>query len=90
MDAFRAGTTVFVLTPANPFSENILADTQKIVENYKKAIQANGIKRVVALSCVGAHIDGDTGNILMPRLLEQTLDDLNIEKIIYSSVLLFE
>lgn len=30
---------------------------------------------------MGAHIDGDTGNILMSRLLEQTLYDLDIEKV---------
>lgn len=80
-EAFKSGTTVFVLTPENPASNNIIEDTKQIVENYKKAIQATGIKKVVALSCVGAHIDSNTGNVLMSRILEQTLDDLNIEKV---------
>lgn len=80
-EAFRGGTKVFVLTPENPSSNDIIEDTKRIVENYKKAILATGIKKVVALSCVGAHIEGNTGNILMSRILEQGLDDLNIEKV---------
>ena len=80
-EAFKGGTTVFVLTPENPTSNDIIEDTKRIVENYKKAIQATGIKKVVALSCVGSHIDGNTGNVLMSRILEQTLDDLEIEKV---------
>lgn len=79
--AFKGGTTVFVLTPENPASTNIIKDTAHIIENYKKAIQASAIRKVVALSCIGAHIDGNTGNILMSRMLEQTLDTLDVEKI---------
>lgn len=80
-EGFKSGTTVFLLTPENPTSNDIIEDTKRIVENYKKAIQATGIKKLVALSCVGAHIDSNTGNVLMSRILEQTLDDLNIEKV---------
>ncbi|NDW10177.1 NmrA family NAD(P)-binding protein [Dysgonomonas sp. 520] len=80
-EAFKGGTTVFVLTPENPTSNDIIEDTKQIVENYKRAIQVTGIKKVVALSCVGAHIDSNTGNILMSRILEQTLDELDIEKV---------
>lgn len=80
-EVFKGGTTVFVLTPENPASNDIIGNTKKIVENYKTAIQATGIKKVVALSCVGSHIDSNTGNILMSRILEQTLDDLDIEKV---------
>lgn len=80
--AFSGGSSVFLLTPENPASTDIIRDTQIIVENYRTAIKATGIKRVVALSCVGAHIDGKTGNILMSRVLEQGLDDLDIEKVI--------
>ncbi len=80
-EAFKGGTTVFVLTPENPTSNDIIEETKRIVENYKQAIQATGIKKVVALSCVGAHIDGNTGNVLMSRILEQTLETLDIEKV---------
>lgn len=80
-EALKGGTTVFVLTPENPTSNDIIEDTKQIVEHYKKAIQAAGIKKVVALSCVGSHIDDNTGNILMSRILEQGLDDLDVKKV---------
>ena len=80
-EAFIDGTTVFVLTPENTASTDIIGDTKRIVENYRKAIQASGIKKIVGLSCVGAHIEGNTGNILMSRILEQGFDNLGIEKV---------
>lgn len=79
--AFIGGTTVFILTPENPISNDIIGDTKRIVENYRKAIQSTGVRRIVGLSCVGAHIDGNTGNILMSRILEQGFDDLEAEKV---------
>ncbi|PRD57125.1 NmrA family NAD(P)-binding protein [Sphingobacterium gobiense] len=81
VEAFQGGTTAFVLTPENPVSNDIIGETKHIVQNYKTAIQATGIKKVVALSCIGAHIKGDTGNILMSRILEQGLDELSIERV---------
>ena len=80
-ETFKGGTTVFVLTPENPASNDILKDTTRIVENYKEAVQATGIKKIVALSCIGSHIDGNTGNVLLSRILEQTLEGLDIEKV---------
>jgi len=81
VEAFRGGTTVFVLTPENPSSSDILEDTKQMVSNYKHAIQATGIQKVVALSCIGAHIDGETGNVRMSRILEQEMDTLAIAKV---------
>jgi len=79
--SFQGGSAVFVLTPEDPTSNDILGETERIVENYRKAIQATGIKKVVALSCVGAHVEGSTGNILMSRILEQGLADLDADKV---------
>ncbi len=79
--AMKEGETAFLLTPEDPTSNDIIGDTEKIVTNYRNAIEANGIRRVVALSCVGAQIKAGTGNILMSRMLEQSLADLPIEKI---------
>ena len=79
--AFKGGTTAFLLTPENPRSNDVLEDTRKIIRNYTAAIKATGIKKVVALSCIGAHVDGNTGNVLMSRMLEQELDELNIERV---------
>jgi uncharacterized protein YbjT (DUF2867 family) len=82
VEAFKGGTTVFLLTPENPNSDDIIRDTTTIISNYKKAILENKIQRIVCLSCIGAHIDGNTGNLLMSRLLEKHFDGLNIERII--------
>ena len=79
--AFKGGTTAFLLTPENPTSNDIIGDTKKIVENYRRAVEVNGIKRIVCLSSIGAHIEGKTGNLMMSRLLEQGFSGLNIEKI---------
>ncbi|MEM1134287.1 MAG: NAD(P)H-binding protein [Bacteroidota bacterium] len=80
-EVFKGGITVFVLTPENPASNDIIGDIKRIVENYRKAIQSTDIKRIVGLSCIGAHIESNTGNILMSRILEQGFDDLEVEKI---------
>ncbi|UOB17962.1 NmrA family NAD(P)-binding protein [Abyssalbus ytuae] len=82
IEAFKGGTTVFLLTPENPLSTDIIGETSIIISNYKKAIQANEIKRIVGLSCVGAHVNNNTGNILMSGMLEKEFDDLiEVEKI---------
>jgi Predicted nucleoside-diphosphate-sugar epimerases len=81
VQAFSGGTTAFLLTPENPTADDIIADTEKIVENYRKAVEANGIKRIVGLSCIGAQLDSRTGNILMSKILEAGFATLDIEKI---------
>lgn len=80
-DAFRGGTAVFVLTPENPDSNDILGETQQIIENYKRAIRSTGIQKIIGLSCIGAHVDGPTGNVVLSRMLEQGLSELPGEKI---------
>ncbi|MBQ4821864.1 NAD(P)H-binding protein [Aquimarina sp. MMG016] len=82
VNAFEGGTTAFLLTPENPTSNDIIGDTSRIVENYRIAVEKNGIKRIVCLSSIGAHLEGKTGNLLMSRILEQGFNELNIEKII--------
>lgn len=79
--AFRGCETAFVITPENPSATDILADTRRIVRNYTEAIRAAGIRSVVALSCLGAQASGDTGNLLMSKMLEDELDRLDIDKV---------
>lgn len=79
--AFYGATTAFLLTPENPSSNDIIDDTKKIIENYRKAIEANKIKRIICLSSIGAHIEGKSGNLIMSKLLKKSFDNFNIEKI---------
>lgn len=80
-EAFKGGTTVFLITPENPASNDILGDTKQVVSNYREAVQRAGIKKIIGLSCIGAHQDGNTGNILMSRMLEQAFHDVDVQKI---------
>ena len=79
--AFYGATTAFLLTPENPSSNDIIDDTKRIIENYRKAIEANKIKRIICLSSIGAHIEGKSGNLIMSKLLEKSFDNFNIDKI---------
>ncbi len=80
-DAMEGGTTAFLLTPEDPTSHDLIGDTKRIIDSYRQAIRSNGISKIVGLSCVGAHIEENTGNILMSRMLEHGFDDLDIDKI---------
>jgi uncharacterized protein YbjT (DUF2867 family) len=72
--------SLFILTPENPFSENPLMDTEKILTNVHKAIERSNIKKIVGLSSGGAHLKTGSGNLLMSRMLEDTFVDLKIQQ----------
>jgi uncharacterized protein YbjT (DUF2867 family) len=70
------GTSVFILTPENPFSENPLLDTEKILTNIYKAVKNSKIEKIIGLSSGGAHLKTGSGNLLMSRMLEDAFVDL--------------
>ncbi|QFY44546.1 NAD(P)H-binding protein [Candidatus Methylospira mobilis] len=67
-----------MLPPPNLFDPNldIKSDFLNISNNYVQAIQQSGVKRVVHLSSVGAHLDQGTGFILFHRQAESILSNL--------------
>jgi uncharacterized protein YbjT (DUF2867 family) len=73
------GNSLFVLTPENPFSENPLLDTEKILANIYKAVKNSDIQNIVGLSSGGAHLRTGSGNLLMSRMLEDAFVDLKIK-----------
>lgn len=77
--AFRGGDTVLLLTPESMTSEDILSDAKKAYNNYKTALIASGIRRVVGLSSGGAQMTVGTGTLQLYALLEETLQDLEME-----------
>ncbi len=79
--AFQDGTTLFVITPENPHSEDVLGDTQKLLDNYRKAVEASSIKKIVGLSSIGAQYDKGTGNLQQSYMLEHAFSGLPIEQI---------
>ena len=53
-----------------------MAHCRSISNNYAKAIEQSGVKRVVHLSSIGAHLDKGTGLILAHYDAERTLGNL--------------
>jgi len=67
-----------MIPPANYFDSNIdlMAHCKNIADNYARAIQRSGVKRVIHLSSVGAHLQEGSGLILFHRAVEDILGNL--------------
>lgn len=75
-NAFSGAKAVFTLVPPNITSPNVRAYYAQVTDVYLNALQKAGVKNVVNLSSVGAHLPDKTGPILGLRELEQRLDKL--------------
>jgi len=67
-----------MIPPANFFDPNLnlIAHSSKIGNSYAQAIDQSGIKRVVHLSSIGAHLDQNSGLILAHRAVEDIFNKL--------------
>jgi uncharacterized protein YbjT (DUF2867 family) len=77
---FMGADAVYTMVPpANYFNPEIdpLAYFRSIGNNYAKAIQQSGVKRVVHLSSIGAHLKKGSGLILGHREVEAILNKLS-------------
>lgn len=79
--AFKGGSTVFLLTPENPQCEDLINESQALIRNYREAIISSGARKIVALSSMGAQHESGTGNLIVSHRLEHAFADLNIEQI---------
>lgn len=76
---FTGADAVYTMVPpANYFDHNLdlTAYCHRIGNNYAGAIGASGVKRVVHLSSIGAHLDKDSGIILAHHDVEVILSNL--------------
>lgn len=80
-EIFREGQTVFLLTPENPSSGDVIGDTRKILANYHDAIRDSGIRKIVGLSSMGAQHPAGTGNLVMSYLLEHSFPDIPVQQV---------
>jgi uncharacterized protein YbjT (DUF2867 family) len=81
---------LFVLTPEVAHSKDIIGDTQKILDHYRQVVQHNtGIRKVVALSSVGAEHATGTGNLQMSYMLEHAFTGLPEEQVFIRPVYYF-
>src|SRR5574344_490173 len=67
--AFQGGSSVFLLTPENPESENFINEIQRIISNYREAVLSSGISKIVGLSSMGAQHKSGTGNLMASYML---------------------
>ncbi len=80
-EAVKDGNLIFLLTPETGNSEDVLGDTENLLDNYYKAIEQSNIKSLIGLSSIGAQFDKGTGNLLMSNMLENKFSDLNLNKV---------
>ncbi|MDQ1166844.1 MULTISPECIES: NAD(P)H-binding protein [unclassified Flavobacterium] len=77
---FTGADAVYCMIPrANYFDPNLDLDafTRKIGNNYAEAIQQSGVKRVVFLSSIGAHLEQNSGIIQRYNEIEAVLNKLS-------------
>jgi uncharacterized protein YbjT (DUF2867 family) len=75
-DAFKGADAVYTMVPPNWGVSNYRQYIAETGKNYLEAIKASGVKRVVNLSSIGAHLSGGTGPIAGLYDVEHTLNTL--------------
>jgi len=74
--AFKGADAIYTMVPPNWGVSNYRKYIAETGKNYPEAIKASGVKRVVNLSSIGAHVSGDTGPIAGLYDVEHTLNTL--------------
>ena len=76
---FTGADAVYTMMPPPNFFNpdfDLIAHCRVIGNNYARAIAQSGVKRVVHLSSIGAHLEKDSGLILAHRGVEDILNKL--------------
>jgi uncharacterized protein YbjT (DUF2867 family) len=79
--AYQGADAVFAMVPPHLQSEDYMAYADRIGKNHIKAIKSTGIKHVVALSSIGAHLETGSGIVQVLYNFEQqlkVLHDVNV------------
>lgn len=77
---FTGADVVYTMIPPPNFLDphfEVKKHVQLIVNNYAEAIQKSGVKRVVHLSSIGAHMTENSGLILLHHMAEDILNKLS-------------
>jgi uncharacterized protein YbjT (DUF2867 family) len=74
--AFQGADAIYTMVPPDFGVANYRQYVAQTGKNYQEAIKASGVKRVVNLSSIGAHLSGHTGPIAGLHDVEQTLNQL--------------
>ncbi len=78
--SFIGADAVYCMVPPNNYFDrnlDLLAYYRRLGNNYARAIGQSGVKRVVNLSSIGAHLDRGSGILLGARNVEKILNELS-------------
>ncbi|WP_316818465.1 NAD(P)H-binding protein [Pedobacter nyackensis] len=76
-EAFSGKDAIYTMVPPNFGASNIREFISGTGKKYAEAIKASGVKQVVNLSSIGAHLDGGTGPISGLHDVEQIYAELD-------------
>jgi uncharacterized protein YbjT (DUF2867 family) len=77
---FTGADAVYTMVPPNNYFDlnlDLVAYYRRLGNNYAQAIGQSGVKRVVNLSSIGAHLDKGSGILLGAHDVEQILNELS-------------
>jgi uncharacterized protein YbjT (DUF2867 family) len=77
---FTGADAVYCMVPPNDYFDlnlDLLAYYRRLGNNYAIAIEQSGVKRVVNLSSIGAHLEKGSGILLGAHDVEQILNELS-------------
>lgn len=78
-DAFSGADAVYCMVPPNNYFDHSLHLRDyygRLGGNYAQAIRRSGVKRVINLSTIGAHLSSGSGILLGAHDVQRILDDL--------------
>ena len=82
-NAFKEADVVYLMIPPKWDLTDWYAYQKVVAENYVRAIETNGIKKVVVLSSVGAHMGKGAGPVDGLAYLENKLNELDTVNALY-------
>lgn len=74
---FTGADLVYLMVPTDFAAPDIKGSIQAIGEGYTRAVKASGVKKVVLLSSIGAHLEAGTGPIAGLHAVEEQLKKLD-------------
>jgi uncharacterized protein YbjT (DUF2867 family) len=80
VSTFTGTDAVYCMVPPNNYFDlnlDLLAYYRRLGNNYARAIEQSGVKRVVNLSSIGAHLEEGSGILLGAHDVEQILNELS-------------
>jgi uncharacterized protein YbjT (DUF2867 family) len=82
VDTFTGADAVYSMVPPNNYFDHnldLVGYYGRLGENYAQAIGLSGVKRVVNLSSIGAHLDKNNGILIGAHNVEQILNALSTD-----------